>query len=268
MKLTEKNYYGDKANMAYMSVSQYKNFCKCEAATMAELKGEYIRPKSRALLLGSFVDEMLTGTEKSQADFIEENYSELFKKNKDPYADVAAAMVAIERVKKQPLMMKYLSGEHQTIMTGEIAGVPFKIKMDSYKPGEFIADLKYVKDFRSPNLFENVVKFWGYDLQMAAYREIVRQNTNMVLPAYLVMVTKESVPRVAVAEVKPWNCDDALEDMKKHLPRIVAVKNGKVEAEHCCDCDYCAETEILAEPIDSELLGLSTKQLKAMRGEL
>ena len=45
--------------------------------------------------------------------FITENYGELFKKNGEPYADVAKANDAIERVKKQPLMMKYLSGKHQ-----------------------------------------------------------------------------------------------------------------------------------------------------------
>ena len=267
MKLTERNYYGTEASREYMSVSQYKQFCKCEAMAMAELNGEYERPKSPALLLGSFVDEMLTGTKKSQEKFIEEHREDLFKKNGDPYADVAKALEAIERVKAQPLMMKYLSGGHQKIMTGEIEGVPFKIKMDSYKPHEYIADLKYLKDFRSPNLFENAIKYWGYDTQLAAYREIVYQNTGEILPTYLVIVTKETVPRVAVAEVKPWNLEDALDDMKKRLPHIIAVKNGEVEPERCEACDYCAATEILTEPIDSDLLGLSTAQLKAMRGE-
>ncbi len=37
-------------------------------------------------------------------------------------------------------------------MTGEIEGVPFKIKMDSYKLGAFITDLKYMASLRSPTL--------------------------------------------------------------------------------------------------------------------
>jgi hypothetical protein len=49
-----------------MSVSQFKNFMKCEAATMAELNGVYTPERGRALLLGSYVDEMLLGTIASQ----------------------------------------------------------------------------------------------------------------------------------------------------------------------------------------------------------
>lgn len=267
IKLTEKNYYGQAANQEFMSVSQYKQFVKCEAAAKAELNGDYEREKTSALFLGSFVDEMLTGTKKSREKFVEENYSRLYKKNNEPYADVAKAMDAIERVKKQPLMMKYLSGKTQEIMTGEIGGVKWKIKMDSYKPGEFIADFKYLKDLRAPNLFENAIKYWGYDTQMAVYQEVVYQNTGLRLPTYLVIVTKETTPRVAVCEVKQWNLDEALEDVKRHLPHIIAIRNGEVEPERCEVCDYCANTIVLTEPIDSDLLGLSAKQIKASNGD-
>ena len=267
MKLTSKNYYGKNANVSYMSVSQFKNFLKCEACALAELNGEYKRDYSQALLLGSLVDELLTGTKKSQDLFFEENQTRLFKKNGDPYADVAKALNAVDAVKKQPLMMEYLSGKKQKIMTGTIAGVDFKIKMDSYQPNKYIADLKYLKDFRSPNLFENAVKYWKYDLQMAVYREIVRQNTGEILPTYLVIVTKDDVPRVAVTEIKPWNLEESLELVKTLAPRYQAIKNGEIEPERCGVCDYCAESTILTEPIDSDLLGLSYKQIKAARGE-
>ena len=268
MRISARNYFSAKANKEYMSVSQFKAFTQCEARTMAELNGEYEREESSALFLGSYVDEMLTGTKKSQAKFIEDNHSQLFKKNGEPYADIQKAMDAVERVKRQPLMMKYLSGTKQKIMTGEIGGVPWKIKMDSYKPGEFIADLKYLKDFRSPNLFESAIKYWGYDIQMAVYQEIVYQNTGERLPTYLVIVTKENIPRVAVVHINEWNLAAALDNVKKQLPRIAALKNGEVLPERCCDCDYCADTEMLIEPIDSDLLGLSAKQIKAMSGKL
>ena len=187
MKLTSGNYYGPKASKEFMSVSQWKAFNKCEAMAMAELNGEYERPKSKALLLGSFVDEMLTGTKKSQIKFVCGNFSELFQKsgklsklddaarmavvtdyfadifNADnkPYAEIVQALETIARIKKQPLMMQHFKSKHQTIMTGEIAGVPFKIKMDNYKPDEFIADCKYMASLRSPNLFEPMVKYWA-----------------------------------------------------------------------------------------------------------
>ena len=40
MKLTNQNYYSQEANKTYMSVSQLKSFMKCEAAAMAELRGD------------------------------------------------------------------------------------------------------------------------------------------------------------------------------------------------------------------------------------
>ena len=106
MKLTQANYYSVNSNETYFSVSQFKDFMKCQAMAMAKIRGEYEEEFGRALLLGSYVDEMLTGTRKSQMEFLEENKGDLFKKNGEPYADVVQAIDAIERVKKQPFKYK------------------------------------------------------------------------------------------------------------------------------------------------------------------
>jgi hypothetical protein len=295
VKLNNRNYYGSKANQEFMSVSQFKSFKRCEAAALAELKGEYERPKSKALLLGSFVDEMLTGTKKTQQNFIVENRAELFQKsskiskysdeelavllndyltdifNADnkPYAEIVQALETIEKIKKQPLMMQHFKSKHQTIMTGEIAGVPFKIKMDNYKPGEFIADMKYMASLRSPNLFEPMVKYWGYDIQGAVYQQIVYQNTGKRLPFYLDIATKETPAHLAIAEIKQYDLDEALETVKALAPRYQAIKNGEIEPERCgeYDCNYCTETSIITEPIDSNYLGMSPRQIKAANGD-
>jgi hypothetical protein len=268
LKLTTSNYYSKKSNQEFMSVSQYKDFLKCEACAMALLNGTWDKPKSKALLLGSYVDEMLTGTKKSLEKFIEENRSELFKKNGEPYADIAQAMETVERVKKQPLMMKYLSGKHQKIMTGTIAGVPFKIRMDSYQPGEFIADLKYMASLRSPNLFEPLVKYWNYIAQGAVYQEIVYQNTGKRLPFYLVIATKESPAHLEVCEIKQYDLDEELENIKKNAPRFQEIKKVILFPERCEDynCDYCTETKVITEPIDSNFMGMNAKQLKVAKG--
>ncbi len=291
MKLTNKNYYSQVANNDFMSVSQFKDFSKCESMAMAKLKGEYKQPQTQALLLGSFVDEMLTGTKKTQIKFVSENYSELFQKSSKiytslnkldnasrvafitdyyaelfktdnkPYADIVQALETVDRIKKQPLMMKHFKSKHQVIMTGEIAGVPFKIKMDNYKPNEFISDGKYMASLRSPNLFEPMVKYWGYDIQGAVYQEIVYQNTGKRLPFYLDIGTKEKPAHLAVAEIKQYDLDEALETVIKNAPRFQAIKNGEIEPERCEDynCDYCTETAIITEPIDSNFLGLPKK---------
>lgn len=294
MKLTNKNYYGAKANQEFMSVSQFKQFQKCEAMALAELKGEYARPKSKALLLGSFVDEMLTGTKKSQVEFIIGNRLDLFQKSSKlnkctdeelavllndyslqlfnvdnkPYAEIVQALETIEKIKNQPLMMQHFNSKHQTIMTGEIAGVPFKIKMDNYKPGELIADGKYMASLRSPNLFEPMVKYWGYNIQGAVYQEIVYQNTGKRLPFYLDIATKETPTHLAIAEINQYDLDEALDVVKAFAPRYQAIKNGEIEPERCgeYDCNYCTETNIITEPIDSNYLGMSPRQINAANG--
>ena len=295
MKLTNSNYYGTKANQEFMSVSQFKDFKRCEAMAMAKIKGEYEQPKSSALLLGSFVDEMLTGTKKSQIKFIVENRSDIFQKSSKlsknideeltcllndcltdifnaenkPYAEIVQALETIEKIKKQPLMMEHFKSKHQTIMTGEIAGVPFKIKMDNYKPNEFISDGKYMASLRSPNLFEPMVKYWGYDIQGAVYQEIVYQNTGKRLPFYLDIATKEKPTHLAVAEINQYDLDEALEIVKALAPRYQAIKKGEIEPERCdeYDCNYCTETKTFTEPIDSNYLGMSPRQIKAANGD-
>ena len=270
MLLTESNYYSQESNITWFSVSQFKQFMNCSARAIAELKGDYIPERGRALVLGSYVDEHLTGTPESMHKFITENYNELFKKNGDPYADVAQADEAINRIRNQPLMLKYLTGEFQKIMTGEIGGVPFKIKMDCYKEGEFISDLKYLASLRSPNLFTNVVDYWNYTLQGAVYQEIVYQNTGKRLPFYLVIATKEKPCHVAVVKLDQFDMDEQLNIVKANVGRFNQMKLGLIEPERCEEygCDYCTTTKVLTEPIPVEYLAKSTREIQALRGEL
>lgn len=266
MALTEDNYYQDKS---FFSVSLFKSFQRCPARAMAILNGEWEPPKkSKALLLGSFVDEALTGTEESMRKFLQENERDIYKKGGGKYAEFVQAEETIERIRQQPLMMKYLSGEHQRIMTGEIEGVPFKIKMDSYQPGEFIADLKYMSSLRSPNMFEPMIKYWGYDLQAACYQEIVRQNTGETLPFLFIVATKESPSHLAVGQINDYNLEDAMEIVRRDIKRFAAIKRGEIETERCEDynCEYCTTTKILTEPIDTDLFGLSTAQINSVKG--
>lgn len=270
MVLTEDNYYSQESNITWFSVSQFKQFMNCSARAIAELKGDYIPERGRALVLGSYVDEHLTGTPESMRKFITENYNELYKKNGEPYADVAQADEAINRIRNQPLMLKYLTGEFQKMMTGEIGGVPFKIKMDCYKEGEFISDLKYLSSLRSPNLFTNVVDYWNYTLQGAVYQEIVYQNTGKRLPFYLVIATKEKPCHVAVVKLDQFDMDEQLEIVQANVGRFQQMKLGLIEPERCEEygCDYCTTTKVLTEPIPVEYLAKSAREINALKGEL
>ena len=62
MKLTNDNYFSIEAQREYMSVSQFKGFMKCEAAELAEINGEWVKPKTTSLLVGSYVDSYFEGT--------------------------------------------------------------------------------------------------------------------------------------------------------------------------------------------------------------
>lgn len=56
MKLNQNNYYSVESNRQFFSVSQYKDFMKCEAMALAKIRGEYQPAMTKAMLTGSFVD--------------------------------------------------------------------------------------------------------------------------------------------------------------------------------------------------------------------
>lgn len=262
MEINESNYYSIEANKEYFSVSQFKDFEHCQAMAMAKINGEWEQEKSESLLLGSYLDELLTGTEESLLKFIEET-PELFTKKGTLKSQFVKTSEIEHLIRKQPLMMKYLSGEHQVIMTGEINGVPIKIKMDSYKEGEFIADLKYMKTLRSPNLFEPMVEYWGYDTQAAIYQEIVRQNTGKTLPFFLIVATKETPPHLEVGVMNNVDLAKKLEDIKQNITYYADIKNGKIEPQRCeeYNCNYCTETRLIELPVDVINFGLKREEI-------
>ena len=69
------------------------------------------------------------------------DHPEMFNKDGTLKYNFKPAEKVIERVTRDEYFMKFMSGEKQKIMVGEIGGVPWKIKMDSYLPGIAIVDL-------------------------------------------------------------------------------------------------------------------------------
>lgn len=251
MKLTHKNYFSKKANAEYMSVSQFKSFEKCQATALAEIKGKYEREETSALLVGSYVDSYFEGT---LTQFIEQ-HPEIVKRDGTLKAEYIQADAIIERIKRDRLFMKYMSGLKQVIMTGEICGVPVKIKVDSLLPDK-IVDLKIMRDFE--NVYDSekgslpYFEAWGYDLQAAVYQEIVRQNTGKVLPFYLAAATKEKVTDIDIVHINSSSIDFAFNRFKNNAPMYDAIKKGIIAPERCGKCAYCKETKVLRKPTDSE----------------
>ena len=94
-------------------------------------------------------------------DKFKEKTPQLFKKDGTLKADYVQADNIIERMKKDEHFMYYLSGEKQVIMTAELFGVQWKIKMDSYLPGKAIVDLKtsadIAEEMKLPFVVGNIV---------------------------------------------------------------------------------------------------------------
>lgn len=258
MNLNDDNYYSIEAGQKYWSVSQYKSFDKCEACGLAESKGQYERPESDALLIGSYVDAYFADELKK---FEEERGSLMFKKNGEILAKFAHANDMINRVESDPLMLDYLTGEKQTIMSAELFGVEWKAKFDVYNE-QRIVDLKTTKDFADvydPNYgWRSWIEYYGYDIQGAIYTRIEQAVTGREhpLPFYIVAVTKEKVPDINIFHIPDEILDAAYHIVEAKIDRFDLIKRGEVEPIRCEKCDYCKSTKILTMPEEYKAAGI------------
>lgn len=263
MKLNDDNYYSLDADRKYCSASQFLNFCgrplipACEFKEVARLKGLFVPETTKAMLIGSILDTLWELDDMSIEDkvgIIADKFPECVSSRGTTKGELKneykQAIQLYQRTLKDPLFCQFMSGDKQTIMTGEINGLPFKIKMDSFIDGKCIVDLKTTQDcsasFRkyvadSGNR-ETFFSGMGYDTQLAIYREIVRQNTGDLLPCYIAAVDKKEHPVPRIIHLNQNMLDSALEVVKMHTDRIIALKSGEEEPLRCEDCEYCRDT--------------------------
>jgi hypothetical protein len=256
MQLTAENYYSQEANREYMSVSQFKDFAgtygrlACEFAAMEKLEERWKDEETTALLVGSYVDAYFEGT----LEWFKAEHPALFKKDGGLKAEYVKANEIIARIERDKYFMKYMSGQKQVIMTGELFGAKWKIKIDSYIPKVAIVDLKvmasitelkWVKDLG----YLDFVRYWGYDIQGAVYQEIVRQNTGDKLPFYIAGATKEKEPDIRIIHVTDNYLQEALSVVEANMPRILRIKSGEYQPDRCELCDCCRHNRVLTKPI-------------------
>lgn len=264
LKLTAENYFSPEADMEYMSASQFKSFRKCEAAAMAELRGEWGKKDTTALRVGSYVDAYFSGElEQFKAD-----HPEMYKRDGTLKAEFVHAQKVAERLERDDLARMLLSGRHQTIKTGKIAGVWFKTKSDSLLTarqveaickkfpqvrelvpfgGGLLVDLKYMKDFEDiwdDELRErvNFVEFWGYDIQGAIYQKIDKR----MLPFVILAATKEAEPDIEAMYIPDEDLAFSLSEVEALSPRYDAIKRGEIDPVGCGKCAYCRSVKRLS----------------------
>ena len=251
MKLTNDNYFSHEAATSFWSVSQFKAFNKCEAAGLAEARGEYQREETDALLVGSYVDAYFA---RDMEAFKEKYFDRMFsKRDGGLLAKFTHANDIIDRVEADPHMMEYLTGEKQVVMATELFGIPWKAKFDVYDETK-IVDLKCVRDFE--DVFDkgygwrSWVEYWGYDIQGAIYQAIEAKvmHREKPLPFYIAAVTKERVPDIKVIQIPQHVLDAAYNMVEAKIERFDLIKSGDVEPVRCEKCDYCKATKILTAP--------------------
>lgn len=263
MILTSENYYSREADQEYLSVSQYKNFCGtpgrpgCEEQALALLNGGWERKETTSMLVGSYVDAHFEGT----LPLFRAQHPEIFTGKGVLRSEYRRAEEVINRIERDEYFMLHMQGQKQVIMTGEMFGAKWKIKMDSYFPGTLIVDLKCMKSLREANWvkdsgYMNFVTYWGYDIQGAVYQKIVEINTGKKIPVKIAAASKEEYPDIEVIQIEQSLMDAALAEVEQNVPKILALKAGEIEPLRCELCDYCRHTRVLTHSIWSEeLLG-------------
>ena len=255
LRVTAKNYYSTEANQAYFSASQIKSFCSCEARALAEINGEYVRPETTALLVGSFYDAAMGG--KKPFEMFKSEHPELFKKDGTLKADFVKAEQMVARAKADPVFREYGKGRRQAIVTGTLFGYPFKAKLDILKirgDGEHrIVDDKTCRDFNS--MYKegegrlNFARYYQYDLQMMIYQELVLQKYGERLPTYLRCVSKEDPPDLMLIQIDQKTLDIEKEMLGYKIQRFAGIKAGVIQPARCGKCPYCRATNKLQGPI-------------------
>jgi len=261
LQLTNNNYYSDKANQEYISVSQYKDFFGtlgykgCEAQALAKIRGEYKEEPSTALLVGSYVDSYFEGT----IEEFKNEHPEILKKDGTLKAEYIKADTMIERCKRDNKFMQYMSGKKQVIMTAELFGSMWKIKMDSYIEGKAIVDLKTVDDMYKATYTKdsgklNFIQARGYDFQLAIYQKVVEANTGKRLPCFIAAVDKKDKPAIEIISLSQGELDGTLAGLEIGIKRIKLLKSGEVQPDRCGHCDFCKDTKVIHKPISMSAL--------------
>lgn len=244
----DKDYYSKEAGRLYMSVSQFKDFCQCEAQALAKLKGEWEPDKDKtALLVGNYVHSYFE-SEKSHQKFIDDHQEELYTKRKPIklYKDFEVADRMIDRIKQDDFFKYLWQGEHEVPVTGELFGADWKGKIDllNIEKGYFV-DLKTTaqldKRFWSIDSggWVSFIEQYGYDLQIAVYEKLLEIKYGKPFTGYIYAVTKQYIPDIAAIEINQELKDYALDKASEKIERILAVKAEKEDPKMCGKCEFC-----------------------------
>ena len=245
MLLTQENYFSKEANQEYISVSQFKAFAECEAQALhnIEIGGEN---EKQAFLEGKLFENWVAG---DRALFMAQHPEMVSTRGATAgqlKAEFNKVIKAAERFLEQDFFKDIINKcEKQVILTGEIEGVKVKCELDLFdRETNSIYDMKYMKDFKETwDKAEKVYKPWyytyNYVLQLAVYREIVRQNFGEPKEIGLMAASKEEEPDLQAKSFSSELLDLELEYFKNDVKIYDNIKKGLIQPNYCGECDYC-----------------------------
>ena len=233
---TDDKYYSD---TTMFTVSKYKKFNKCENDGLYGDNTANTVP----ILIGSYVDRYVEGT--LETWLLE--HPELFLKTGNNKGQLKSEYRIAEDIchyiDENKILSQFLSGDKQVVMTGEISGIPWKIKIDSYSPHIAINDLKVVREIRdNKGKYIDFIRPWGYDIQMSVYQEIVRQNTDELLPVFICACSKTNPIDSVIINIPQDVLDNTLNYVKMTAPDYWEVYQGKREPIKCGVCPTCIKS--------------------------
>lgn len=266
-QLTPENYHSREANIEYMSVSQYKAMRECEAAVMAELRGEYVRETSDALLAGQMLHAWVESPEAYQ-EFVAVHRPLICKRDGDLKAQFVDVKRMIDTIYQDPFMMFCIQGEKEVIKTAEMFGTPWKIRMDVLnRKSRRLVDVKTTRSITElqwdPDQGKkvNFVEMYKYPLQAAVYAEVDRiadgrPEGDWYEPIIVAVSKEDPCDKAVISLAHETRFLFELELVKTNLPHMLSVKRGEIEPFRCGRCYYCRSTKVLDSVVYYEDLGV------------
>lgn len=246
MLLNKNSYFSIEADRQYMSVSQFKAFRACQSKALYNIEQPDATSKE-AFLQGKLFEELVAGDPKlfiaQHPEMISTRGSTAGKLKSEFQRVVNAA----EKFNSQKFFRDIIEKcEKQVILTGEICGVPVKCCLDLFDRETFsIYDIKCMKDFNEQWSKEEKKYIpwyysWGYVLQLAVYRLIVKQNFNCEPKEIgLLAASKEEIPDIQALKFDDSLLGLELIEFKNNIKHYDNIKKGLEKPIACGHCDYC-----------------------------
>ncbi|MBF0600833.1 PD-(D/E)XK nuclease-like domain-containing protein [Limosilactobacillus oris] len=257
-KLTPSNYYSHDTDWYYMSFSLFKDFQKCEAAALAKLKDEWEPTNSMPLLVGNYVHSYFEST-KSHTDFLAAHGKDIMTKptKKEPHghlrSEFKVANGMIQTLQNDKMFNYfYTPGKKEVIVTGKIDGYWWKGKIDSLMLNKnYFCDLKTADDILGKHWIEvngrsqktNFIMARKYNLQMAIYKELIKQSFHRACAPLIFAVSKQDPPDKMGIDFDDdddrFYMQEQMEILRETQERYWKIMNGEIKPEPCYRCEYC-----------------------------